>query len=321
MSTLPKREGASIHSVDHFCMTVPNLDVAARFFEDFGLQVARVAHGLELRTQASEHCWAKIHEGDTKALQYVALGIFPEDESTFRERLSQSGRSSEPHRLGPTDGLWCCAPGGLQIVLRVAEKTMPDAKSSAPEHIAPAGVAGTAGRASCPPVHPGRLSHLAFFTPSLDEAIEFCIGTLGMRLSDRSDHVAFLHGAHGSDHHLLAFARSAASGLHHSSWDVASVNEVGWGGERMKAAGHDRGWGVGRHCLGSNYFYYVRDPWGSYAEYSYDIDFIESGQTWQAGFHPSSDSMYLWGPEVPAEFVTNHEAASSGSGTGDTSCA
>ena len=32
--------------------------------------------------------------------------------------------------------------------------------------------------------------------------------------------------------------------------------------------------GVGRHVLGSNYFYYVQDPWGSFAEYSYDIDFV-----------------------------------------------
>ena len=39
---------------------------------------------------------------------------------------------------------------------------------------------------------------------------------------------------------------------------------------------------MGRHVLGSNYFYYVRDPWGSYAEYSHDIDFVPAGSIWPA---------------------------------------
>ena len=31
--------------------------------------------------------------------------------------------------------------------------------------------------------------------------------------------------------------------------------------------------------LGSNYFHYVRDPWGSFAEYSCDIDYIPKEQS------------------------------------------
>ena len=105
--------------------------------------------------------------------------------------------------------------------------------------------------------------------------IRFSQEILGLRLSDHSgDLIAFLHGAHGSDHHLVAFAKSHAAGLHHSSWDVGSIDEVGRGSEQMRNAGHGRGWGVGRHVLGSNYFYYVRDPWGSYAEYSHNIDYV-----------------------------------------------
>jgi hypothetical protein len=68
----------------------------------------------------------------------------------------------------------------------------------------------------------------------------------------------------------------------------------------MEAAGSAQGWGIGRHVLGSNYFRYVRDPWGSYAEYSYDIDFVQAG-------HASEDSLYVWGPAVPYDFITNFE--------------
>jgi catechol 2,3-dioxygenase len=55
---------------------------------------------------------------------------------------------------------------------------------------------------------------------SIDKGIEFYSNVLGMRLSDRSGDVAFLHGIHGSDHHLIAFVKSQKPGLHHFSWDV-----------------------------------------------------------------------------------------------------
>ena len=82
---------------------------------------------------------------------------------------------------------------------------------------------------------------------------------LGLRVSDTSgDVIAFLHSPHGSDHHLIALAKSGGLGLHHTSWCVASLDDVGLGMEQMSAAGHGEGWGVGRHVLGSNYFRYVR---------------------------------------------------------------
>ena len=97
--------------------------------------------------------------------------------------------------------------------------------------------------------------------------------------------------------------------MHHSSWDVATFDDVGLGMQQMIDRGHTHGWGVGRHVLGSNYFRYVRDPWGSFAEYSYDIDFIPATLDWQAKDHPPEDSFYVWGPPVPDDFIVNHESA------------
>ena len=79
--------------------------------------------------------------------------------------------------------------------------------------------------------------------------------------------------------------------------------------EQMRAAGYELGWGVGRHVIGSNYFYYARDPWGSYAEFSYDIDFIDAATDWPAADYPPEDSLNLWGPALPDSFITNHETA------------
>ena len=56
---------------------------------------------------------------------------------------------------------------------------------------------------------------------------------------------------------------------------------------------------MGRHVLGSNYFHYVRDPWGSYSEYSSDIDYIPVDCDWEAADHPGDDAFYVWGPNPP----------------------
>ena len=176
----------------------------------------------------------------------------------------------------------------------------------------PAGKAGAGVRASAPPVRPRRLSHVLAFTRDVPASISFYERTLGLRLSDRaSDLVAFMHGIHGSDHHLLALVKSSAPGFHHCSWDVASLNDIGLGAMRMHDKGWTKGWGLGRHVLGSNYFHYVRDPWGSFSEYSCDIDYIPKDERWPAADHKPEDSFYLWGPDVPREFTINYEGGES----------
>jgi catechol 2,3-dioxygenase len=109
---------------------------------------------------------------------------------------------------------------------------------------------------------------------------------------------------------LLAFLKSEAPGLHHLSWDAGSIQAIGLGAMQMAGKGYRAGWGLGRHVLGSNYFHYVRDPWGSYCEYASDIDYIPADVDWQSGDHPPEDSFYVWGPEPPEDFAVNYEAAS-----------
>ena len=163
-------------------------------------------------------------------------------------------------------------------------------------------------REKAPPVRPRRLSHVLIFTRDVDASINFYERTLGLRLSDRaSDLVAFMHGIHGSDHHLLALVKSSAPGFHHCSWDVSSINDIGLGAMRMHDKGWTKGWGLGRHVLGSNYFHYVRDPWGSFAEYSCDIDYIPKEQLLAGGRSQAGGFVHLWGPDVPPEFTINYE--------------
>jgi hypothetical protein len=89
---------------------------------------------------------------------------------------------------------------------------------------------------------------------------------------------------------------------------VGAVQDVGMGAMQMAERGFTQGWGLGRHVLGSNYFHYVRDPWGSFCEYSADIDYIAVDRDWEGQSHAPENSFYLWGPQPPPDFAVNHEA-------------
>lgn len=298
----------AVHSINRFVFSVPRLEDAERFYKAFGLDVRREGKTLNLHAFGHPHCWGTIHEGGAKKkLAYLSYGIFEEDADAFRAKLAPC----EPHPLSDGKGQWVRDPDGMPTQLVVAPKVSPAAKS-APTAFPPvaAGKGASPSRSQVKPVRPRRLSHLVRFTPDVPRMVKWSEEALGLRLSDKSlDIVAFMHGAHGSDHHMSAYAKSNAPGLHHTSWDVGSFHEVGLGAEQMRTAGYAEGWGVGRHVLGSNYFYYARDPWGSYAEYSFDIDYVPAGFAWPAADHPPEDSFYVWGPAVPPDFVQNYEAA------------
>ncbi|MBV6307056.1 VOC family protein [Candidimonas humi] len=341
-STDAQARHAAVHSIDHYALTVPDIAVARQFFTAFGLDVSDTAGGLELRA-ADGHRWARILPGARKALAYLSFNCHAADLERMRAQLAAAGaRQADGNMLaqhgagadagihdkvdasnvnvgaggdtgagipGHDEGIWFFDPDGNLLQVKPGSKTMPDTKSPLDDIHVPADARGARCRSLLRQVRPRRLSHVLLFTPDVPRAMRFYQDALGLRLSDCSaDIIAFMHAPHGCDHHLVAFAKSPARGWHHASWDVASVDEVGQGASQMAAAGYKKGWGTGRHVLGSNFFHYVLDPWGSFCEYSADIDYISAGSNWPAGDYPPEDSLYQWGPDVPPYFIHNTEA-------------
>lgn len=313
---LPDRQRAApaVHSLDCFAFTVPDLEEAARFYGEFGLEVRRSGPQLELYTLGHPHRWGLVREapGRPKKLQFLSFGCYERDFPELCRYLEGAGfEPAGPHPLAEAGGYWLRHPDGYPLQVLPADKCSPSSKSiPLSAQPVPQGLGAAPNRSGVARVRPRRLSHVLLFSQDVPRAKAFYHHALGLNVSDQSgDTIVFMHGIHGSDHHLIALAKSAGPGLHHLSWDVGSVDQVGIGMEHMLRAGYTGGWGVGRHVLGSNYFYYVRDPWGSYCEYSFDIDFVPKGFRWSSKDHPLEDSFYVWGPEVPADFVTNHEVA------------
>lgn len=309
-TTTTKRARFGVHSIDHFALDVPGLQEATRFLDTFGFELESRPGELLLRTPHSDHVWAKVREGTRKQLAYLALNCFADDFAPLSEQILAAGATAAaPARLAPDEGLWFHDLDGNLLQLKAGVKTSPGCKLAMGRESAPLRLRGACARADAPVTRPSRLSHVLMFTPDVRGAVAFYERALGLTLSDGSEGiVAFLHARHGSDHHLIAFAHGAAKGWHHSAWDVPDIDAVGLGKMQMQRAGYVDGWGVGRHVLGSNYFQYVRDPWGSFWEYSADIDYVGAGTEWSGGDHPPEDSLYLWGPDVPAYFFENTEA-------------
>lgn len=295
----------SVHSIDHFALNVPSLAVASRFYSSFGLDVQALDDQLLLRA-ADGRVWARIFEAQAKSMAYLSFNCYAEDFPGLRQQVEAAGARFE-HRDAP--GIWFRDPDGNLLNIQVGEKTMPNAKTAAVHLSVAANRRGAVTRDALAKVTPRRLSHVLLFTPDVLGSLDFYGAALGLRLSDKSmDIIAFSHAPHGCDHHLVAFAKSRAKGWHHAAWEVDSIDQVGAGASQMAAAGYHAGWGTGRHCLGSNYFHYVEDPWGSFCEYSADMDYISEGVAWPSGDYPPENSLYLWGPDVPANFIFNTEA-------------
>ena len=308
----PRRPGElGVHSVDHFNFTVPDLKTAEKFYAGFGLDVREEGDGIGLYTYGLDHRWGRVTEGASKKLTYVSFGVYPEDLEGLRARLKQFDVKQLDAPAGfESNGVWFHDPDGTLVEMRVAEKSSPNEKAVQSNLSSPPGVQGSHPRSKSPVVRPRRLAHILLFSSDVSRSIDFYCRVVGLRLSDRSgDGVAFMHGIHGSDHHMIALAKADGPGLHHLSWDVGSIHEVGLGAMQMADKGFSAGWGMGRHVLGSNYFHYVRDPWGSYAEYSSDIDYIPVDFDWDAADHAGHDAFYVWGPIPPSDFVTNYEMA------------
>ena len=307
----------SVSFLKHIAIEIPQVDkVAAKdFYTAFGLDSVGDDSLLEFRCKDRKYSSMYLLpvEG-RKRLHHLAMGATESGLNKVKaEVLARNIELLDAPDGFSNSGIWFKSPHGLLFNVEVCEAE-PAVKPEAPFLINSTGnycrinAPALKAKSKIPDVTPRKLGHVLTFTPDVDESILFAIEVLGMRLSDRAqDVVAFMHCQGGSDHHVIAFVKSDDIGIHHASFMTATPDEVGLGGSRMIEKGYKKGWGFGRHAIGSNFFYYVQDPWGSFLEYYCDIDYISDSQTWQASDWPLEDSLHTWGPNPPEDFAHNYE--------------
>lgn len=296
-----------------FTLKVPDLETGVRFYTEAGLMAEVDGDRAQLRCAGQQRASIMLVGGaPAKRLHHVTLRA--EGLDVIAARATDAGGDVADAPTGFEDnGLWVRDPRGILYHL-VEHASDPELTAGPAFEINAPGRLVRRGRSAVKPVRdypaaaPHRLGHVMLFTPDVPASVRFVVEGLGMGLADRAqDVVAFTCAVRDSDHHVVAFAKSPGIGFHHASFQVDDPDAVGRNGRALLASTGRGDWGVGRHTIGSNFFHYVQDPWGSWFEYFSDMDHIEDHSLWTPRNYDLVDSLANWGPPVPDDFVRNGE--------------
>jgi catechol 2,3-dioxygenase-like lactoylglutathione lyase family enzyme len=292
-----------IRSIQHVALRLPDPSAAQRFYAALGLELGERGGAVVGRCAGRAQDQVIVREGARPGLDYVSFGVRAGDLRATSARLEARGiEILDPAADGP-DGLWFRDLDGNLI--RLGTEAPAPTRTAAPVAINTSSAIVRPNLRGCPPFglepRPLRLAHIILFTPDPARLAAFYIDALGMKLSDRvgDDFVYFLRGASDGDHHLLGLLRSHAPGLHHQSFEMESLDHIALGARRVTEAGFQHVWGTGRHTVGSNFFHFFRDPWGTLAEYTFDLDYISEGAAWEARHWSKEQGLFLWSNDGP----------------------
>ncbi|MFI1031421.1 VOC family protein [Streptomyces sp. NPDC020951] len=296
----------------HYGLQVPSLDTGQSFYDTFGLRTAERDNALVVRCDGRDQDQAVLLEGPAKRLHHVAFAVEPDSLPEWQRHLEGLGVRLLDAPAQLPGGLWFRDHEGNLLNLRDEQLGAWRDFGTTDAHEVNFGdrirrVDQARWLTADEKPRPRRLGHMLIFSTDLDASEAYYARTLGLRLSDRIRGKATFMNSGPGDHHVFGFLPATHPGLHHSSWEVADIDQIAMGAQSMAAAGHRHGWGLGRHTLGSNFFHYIQDPWGSWIEYSSDMDCITD--SWKAGDWDCSPA--VWSPEIPADFIVNQEEKAS----------
>jgi catechol 2,3-dioxygenase-like lactoylglutathione lyase family enzyme/predicted enzyme related to lactoylglutathione lyase len=294
-------------------LNVPELAPGVKFYSDAGLIPEVDGDVARFRCDGQDRESMVLLGGmPQKRLHHISLRANDLDDIAARVPKCGGRLIAAPTKFEP-NGLWIADPNGMLIHLSERADDPELTAGSRYEINAPGQLIRKRRSAMLPgssysPAKPLRLGHILVFSPDVMKSVEFVTEALGMGLADRAQEViAFCCARKNSDHHVLAFAKSPGVGFHHASFQVSDPDEVGRGGRALLAKTGKGDWGFGRHTIGSNFFHYIQDPWGSWFEYYSDMDYIDDYALWKPTNYGMEDSLANWGPPVPSDFVHNYE--------------
>lgn len=296
----------SLHRLSSITIGVPDVAAVAAYYDDFGLE--QVAPGRFATQDGGEQL--RIEHAATRRLLGLEIGVdHPDDLEEVARNLDKFGVPTE--RSG--DSLSAVEPAtGAKATLRV----MPHLEQTpvpATPYNGPGRVDRANGRAPGimrdGRVRPRKLGHVV--VGSSDEAATrgFFTDGLGLKISDEVPGLAVFMRC-SIDHHNILVQSTPVSFLHHTAWEVDDVDEVGRGAMSMLEDNPERHvWGLGRHHIGSNFFWYLKDPAGNFSEYYSDLDEIIDDQLWKPEVLEGAKSLFNWGPPPPPSFIHPEDLA------------
>jgi catechol 2,3-dioxygenase-like lactoylglutathione lyase family enzyme len=292
----------ALHGLSDMTLGVADVHAVGGFYEQFGLR--HTGGGVFASHEGGEQLRIVAHP--YRRLLAVTVAA---DDADDVDRVRSAAAAHDVELTEHPDGSVSVVEPNVGLRITVAARPrVEQARLVTPDTNAPAPVARPGERAPAifrsGPVSPRRLGHVLYGTPDIEASTRFLIDVVGFKLSDASPGIiAFLRCS--ADHHNIGLMSSPVPFFHHSSWQVNDVDEIGQGAQHMMTNFEGcSAWGLGRHFLGSNFFWYLRDPAGNFAEYYADLDQIVDDDAWVARNWEPDKSLYAWGPAVPIEFIS-----------------
>jgi len=262
---------AGLHRVG---LRVPDMGAACSFYEGvWHMHPSDAAVGERGFCSAGEnHADLLLVEGDIPGLDHVGFAV--DSEKDLHALVAQVRSAGRTVLAAPEKGV---RPGDLAVA------SVADVDGNRVELIVPAQPSGPR-----PDRSKRHLGHAVLWTPWIGEQEAF-YALLGFQVSDRT-HIGMSFLRCNTDHHSVALAssRSDRKGLQHIAFDVGSIDDLMREYGRLRSAGADCIWGVGRHGPGHNVFAYFRDPAGHVVEYYGDMEVTDG---------PEVSAVKFWGPE------------------------
>lgn len=296
----------ALHRLTSITVGVPDVAAAAAYYEDFGLtptgggRFATSDGGEQLALVPSPH----------RRLLQLGVGVENADDlARIAAGLEKLGVAVERQGSSVTavDG-----GTGARLVASIAERLRQPAVAAAATN-GPGRNERVTRRADAilrsERVRPHKLGHVVLGSTDVETSQRFFIDGVGFKVSDTVAGLAsFLRCS--TDHHNLLVQQAPVPFLHHTSWQVDDVDEIGRAAGAMLEKDPGRHvWGLGRHHIGSNFFWYLKDPAGNFTEYYADLDCIVDDQLWKPGVFEGLKSLYNWGPPVPPSFLSPDDLA------------
>jgi catechol 2,3-dioxygenase-like lactoylglutathione lyase family enzyme len=294
-----------LHRLTHVTIGVPNVAETSRYYTDFGL--TPLGDGRFASADGGEQL--RIVHAPRRRLVELGIGADdPDDLAAAADRLSRQGfaytaevaqaEGAQVVATEPTTGANVILAEAPRLRQRpeVAEQSNGPGRADRTGERAPAVLRDEA-------VRPSRLGHVVIGSTDIETIRRFFIDAVGFAVSDEMEgKAAFLRCS--TDHHNVMVQSAPVPFLHHTSWQVRDVDEIGRGATAMLDGDPARHvWGMGRHLVGSNYFWYLRDPAGNFSEYYSDLDVILEDQLWQPQVWEGRAAYAAWGPPTPPSFI------------------
>ncbi|VVJ21855.1 2 [Amycolatopsis camponoti] len=298
-----------LHRLTDITVGVPNVEETAGYYREFGLTPSGEGNGHRFATTDGGD---QLHIRHSPRRRLLTLGVGVDDPDDL-ERVKASLNRLEVDARREGDALRAADPvTGLEVVVSIAPR-LQQKPTPAPLYNTPGAVTRPDVRAPGverqEPVRPRKLGHVVFGSADQAATQRFFTEGLGFKVSDEAPGLAsFLRCS--TDHHNVLVQQAPVNFLHHTSWEVDDVDEVGRGATAMLEGHPERHtWGLGRHHIGSNFFWYLRDPAGNFSEYYSDLDCIVDDQLWKPGVIAGEKSLYAWGPPPPPSFLKPEDLA------------